>query len=471
MPAPHSVRQPAALPLKPIDRLLSPFRSFTELEAAGGIVLMAAAALALLWANSPFAASYEDLFSTPVTIGFGEFAISKAFVLWINDGLMAIFFLVVGLEIKREVLIGELASPRRAALPIAAAVGGAVVPAAIYLMINAGSGAPASRGWGIPMATDIAFALGVLALLGRRVPLGLKVFVTALAIVDDILAVLVIAFFYTEDLSIVAMVAAAGLVVALAAANVLGVRRLAVYAVLGVALWLAFLQSGIHATIAGVVLAMTIPARTRVDGRVFVDGSRALLDRIEGPHAGAPGPGDVDLRRDHQRMAAVWQLEDLAEKAQSPMQRLEHGLHPAVAFAIVPLFALANAGVALGGAVGPALSSSVTWGIAAGLIIGKQVGIMAVTWIVIRLGIARLPRGVSWRHVYAASWLAAIGFTVSLFVGELAFAGTDVLAEAKIGILAASVVAGVVGYGLLRMAGRPPAGAGAEVRATPPDSG
>ncbi|MDQ3447642.1 MAG: Na+/H+ antiporter NhaA, partial [Chloroflexota bacterium] len=277
--------------------------------------------------------------------------------------------------------------------------------------------------------------------------------------------------FYTDDLSIVAMVAAAGLVVALAAANLLGVRRLTVYAVLGVALWVAFLQSGIHATIAGVVLAMTIPARTRVDGRVFVDGSRALLDRIEGPHPAAPRPEDVDLRRDHERMAAVWQLEDLAEKAQSPMQRLEHGLHPAVAFAIVPLFAMANAGVALGDAVGPALSSSVTWGIAAGLIIGKQVGIMTATWLIIRLGIARLPRGVSWRHVYAASWLAAIGFTVSLFVGELAFAGTDVLAEAKIGILAASVVAGVIGYLLLRMAGRPAAAAGAEVRAAPRDNG
>ncbi|MDQ3493372.1 MAG: Na+/H+ antiporter NhaA [Chloroflexota bacterium] len=449
---------PEPLPPKPIDRLLTPFRSFFRLEAAGGLALMAAAAIALIWANSPFAASYEELFSTPFTIGFEGLAISKALVLWINDGLMAIFFLIVGLEIKREILIGELASPRRAALPIAAALGGAVVPAAIYLAINAGAGEPANRGWGIPMATDIAFALGVLALLGSRVPIGLKVFVTALAIVDDLLAVLVIAFFYTDDLSIEAMFAAAGIVVALMAANLLGIRRLSVYAVLGVALWVAFLQSGIHATIAGVLLALAIPARTRVDARGFVDRGRELLDRVEGPHEGAASPEDVDLRTDHERTAAIWQLEDLAEKAQAPMQRLEHGLHPGVAFVIVPIFALANAGVVLGESVGPALSSSVAWGIAFGLIVGKQVGILAACWLIVRSGLARLPSGVTWRHVYGASWLAAIGFTMSLFVGELAFAGTEVLEVAKIGIFGASVLAGVMGYLLLRFTTRPGSG-------------
>jgi len=446
------------LPPKPIDRLLTPFRSFIRLEAAGGLVLMAAAALALVWANSPFAASYEELFSTPFTIGFEGLAISKALVLWINDGLMAIFFLIVGLEIKREILIGELASPRRAALPIAAALGGAVVPAAIYLAINAGAGEPANRGWGIPMATDIAFALGVLALLGSRVPIGLKVFVTALAIVDDLLAVLVIAFFYTDDLSIEAMFAAAGIVVALIAANLLGIRRLSVYAVLGVALWVAFLQSGIHATIAGVLLALAIPARTRVDARGFVDRGRELLDRVEGPHEGAASPEDVDLRTDHERTAAIWQLEDLAEKAQAPMQRLEHGLHPGVGQREDGHDDEGNAGVVLGESVGPALSSSVAWGIAFGLIVGKQVGIMTACWLIVRSGLARLPSGVTWRHVYGASWLAAIGFTMSLFVGELAFAGTEVLEVAKIGIFGASVLAGVMGYLLLRFTTRPGSG-------------
>jgi NhaA family Na+:H+ antiporter len=470
VPTPTTPLAGGPLPPKPIDRLLTPFRSFTRLEAAGGLALMAAAAFALLWANSPFVDSYLELFATPFTIGFGELAISKALVLWINDGLMAIFFLVVGLEIKREILIGELASVGKAALPFAAALGGAVVPAAIYLAINAGAGEPASRGWGIPMATDIAFALGVLALLGSRVPIGLKVFVTAVAIVDDLLAVLVIAFFYTDDLSIEAMFVAAGVVVALMAANLLGVRRISVYAVLGVGLWLAFLQSGIHATIAGVLLALAIPARTRVDARGFVDRGRELLDRVEGPHDGAPAPEDVDLRLDHERTAAIWQLEDLAEKAQAPMQRLEHGLHPSVAFFIVPLFALANAGVVLGDAVGPALGSSVSWGIAVGLIVGKQVGIMAAAWLIVRLGVARLPLGVTWRHIYGASWLAAIGFTMSLFVGELAFAGTDVLEIAKVGIFGASVLAGVVGYLVLRLTTRPQGGP-ETVSADPLDSG
>jgi NhaA family Na+:H+ antiporter len=320
------------------------------------------------------------------------------------------------------------------------------------------------------MATDIAFALGVLALLGSRVPIGLKVFVTALAIVDDILAVLVIAFFYTDDLSVEAIVAAAGFMVLLVGANFLGVRRISVYAILGVGLWLAFLQSGIHATIAGVVLALTIPARTRVDARGFVDRGRALLDRIDSPHEGAPAPEEVDLRTDHERTAAIWQLEDLAEKAQAPMQRLEHGLHPGVAFLIVPLFALANAGVVLGDAVGPALGSSVSWGIALGLIVGKQAGIMAASWLIVRSGMARLPSGVTWRHIYGGSWLAAIGFTMSLFVGELAFAGTEVLEVAKIGIFGASVLAGVVGYLLLRLTTRPGGDEAAAVSADPHDS-
>ena len=437
--APSSPARP-----EPIDQLLAPFREFTSSSASSGILLIAAAVVALVWANSPWADAYTALWETRLTIGTANLEVSETLLHWINDGLMVIFFLVVGLEIKREVLVGELASVRRAALPIGAAVGGAIVPALIYLAI-AGPGAGA-RGWAIPMATDIAFALGVLALIGDRIPVGLRIFMAALAIVDDLLAVLVIALFYTAEIVIPALTAAAGCVAALVVANRLGVRRPVVYALLGVALWLAILQSGVHATVAGVLLALTIPARTKVDAPDFAEHAHRLVDHtVRGEHE---EPVNIEEHHD-----ALWELETLTERAQAPMLRFEHALQPWVAFVIVPLFALANAGVALSGNLASVVTDPVVLGVALGLVIGKQIGITSATWLMVRSGLASLPSGVTMRHVYGAAWLGGIGFTMSLFISNLAFGEGPLLALAKIGILAASVVAGFGGFLVLRSVG------------------
>jgi Na+:H+ antiporter, NhaA family len=431
----------------PIDRILAPFREFAHTSASGGVLLMAAAVIALVWVNSPLGNTYDALWATKLELSIGPFALSESLLHWINDGLMAIFFLVVGLEIKREVLVGELASVRRATLPIVAALGGALVPAVIFLAL-VGPGA-ASRGWGIPMATDIAFALGVLALLGRRIPLGLRIFLTALAIADDLMAVLVIALFYTADLSLPALGAAAVVLGALVVANRLAVRRPLVYALLGVALWLAVFQSGIHATVAGVLLALTIPARTRLDATAYVAHARQLVDDFHG----RAGPGVNAVNEEHH--AALWELEAVTERAQAPMLRMEHALHPWVSFLIVPLFALANAGVRLGGDFAATIREPVALAVIIGLVIGKQIGITLGAFAVVRLGFGLLPTGVGWRHIYGAAWLGGIGFTMSLFIGNLAYGeGAPELALAKLGILAASVIAGTGGFLILRGASR-----------------
>jgi Na+:H+ antiporter, NhaA family len=427
----------------PIRRLLYPLTTFLHREAAGGIVLMACAIVALLWANSPWGGAYTALWGTKVTIGADGFGLSETLLHWINDGLMAIFFFVVGLEIKRELLVGELAAPRQAALPIAAAVGGMVVPATIYTAFNWGG--PGAAGWGIPMATDIAFSLGVLALLGRRAPTSLKIFLTALAIVDDLGAVLVIAFFYTADISWIALAIAAGFLALLVAANRLRVRHPIVYALVGLGLWVAFLQSGVHATIAGVLLALTIPASRRCDTAEFLARGHQLLHDFD--RAGEEG---ANILTNQGQQAALAELEALTEGVQTPLQRLEHTLHPWVAFGIVPLFALANAGVPLGGGLGAALGQPVTLGVIAGLLLGKQIGVTGGAWLAVRLGLADLPGDVTWRQIYGVGWLAGIGFTMSLFIASLAFGEGPLLDAAKVGILAASVVAGTVGWAILR---------------------
>ena len=428
---------------RPIDRLLSPIRDFLRIEAAGGILLLAATAIALVWANSPWAQSYDDFWHIPISVGIGSFELTHTLAHWVNDGLMVIFFFVVGLEIKREMLVGELASVRQAAIPIAAAIGGMAVPAVIYAAINAGDAG--SSGWAIPCATDIAFALGVMAMLGKRVPVQLKIFLMALAIVDDIGAVLIIAFFYTSDLQWTALGAAAGIVVLLVAANLLHVRQPAVYGVLGVLLWVAVLESGVHATIAGVVLAFTIPASFRIQGREFVTFARKAVDEFE-----AAGGNENDCMTNSQRQRWVHGLEQACEHVQTPLLRMEHFLHPITSFFIVPVFAMANAGVVFGTGLGDALMTRVSLGIIVGLVLGKQIGIMAFTWLAVKLNLGSLGEGVNWKLVYATSWLAGIGFTMSIFIANLGFGAGENLHDAKIGVLAGSLVAGIVGFTLLR---------------------
>jgi Na+:H+ antiporter, NhaA family len=421
-------------------------REFIHDEAFGGILLLVFALTALIWANSPWSETYDALWATELTLGTVQFHLTESLRHWVNDGLMAIFFFVVGLEIKREVLVGELASPRRAALPAIAAFGGVLVPAGIYLLFNRGT--IGEQGWGIPMATDIAFALGVLALLGDRIPLGLKVFLTALAIVDDIAAVVVIAVFYTAQVHWSALGIAAVVFAALIVANRLHLRQPLVYGTLGIALWAAVFESGVHATLAGVLLALTIPARTRINPDVFVNKGRELLREFE--RAGEHG---ASILTNGARQEALAELEDVVEGAGAPLQRLEHVLHPWVAFAIVPLFALANAGVRVEGELGEALGNQVTLGVVLGLVLGKQLGVSLGAWLAVRSGVADLPAGVAWRHIYGAGWLAGIGFTMSLFVADLAFADPGeavLLIAAKLGILVASIIAGVGGWLILR---------------------
>lgn len=425
--------------------MIAPLRSFLNTEASGGILLLAAAVVALIWANSPWSATYHALWETPLVLSFADYRLSTSLHAVVNEGLMALFFFVVGLEIKREVLIGELVSLRRALLPLVAAVGGALVPAVIYLAFNAGG--DASVGWGIPMATDIAFALGVLALLGSRVPLGLKIFVTALAIADDLLAIGVIAIFYSGDLWLPALGGAAAILLLLIGANRLNVRSYLPYALLGIALWAAVLLTGVHATIAGVLLALTVPASTRIDGESFLKRAGGLLEDF------AQGDHPKDVRRSGERQSALSELEDATEAIQTPLQRMEHNLHPWVAYLVVPIFALSNAGVSLSDGLGAAVTSPIAYGVVLGLVLGKPIGILGFSWLVIRLGWSALPARVAWRHLAGAGLLAGIGFTMSLFIGELAFAAaSDRLEVTKVAILVASVVAAIAGWLVLRSA-------------------
>jgi NhaA family Na+:H+ antiporter len=375
--------------------------------------LIGCTVVALVWANSAWASSYFHVWHTDPTFGLAGKLLSKPLHFWINDGLMALFFLLVGLEIKREILVGELASFRKAALPIAAALGGMIVPAAFYLLFN--DGGAGATGWGIPMATDIAFALGVLALLGHRVPTSLKVFLAALAIADDIGAVLVIAFFYTERISWISLGIGVVFFVALLAANRAGARHLPVYTILGVGLWVAFLQSGIHATVAGVLLAITIPARI--------------------------GPAS------HSALA----------NSESPMLRFEHALIPWNKYVIMPVFALANAGVALGAGAARSVVTPVSLGVICGLVVGKPLGIVLFSWLATRSRLAEMLYSIDWRQIAGVGMLGGIGFTMSLFIANLAFGDTPTLEPAKVGILAASLVSGIAGaIVLLRVSKRSP---------------
>jgi NhaA family Na+:H+ antiporter len=420
-----------------LEPLLRPISEFMAAESACGILLLLSTAAALIWANSPWAHSYQQLWHIYIGYQFAGAAYAMSLEHWVNDGLMAIFFLLVGLEIKRELLIGELTSFRRASLPVAAAIGGMVVPALIYAVLNAGL--PGIHGWGVPMATDIAFAAGVLTLFGRGLPLSVKVLLLAVAIVDDLGAVLVIAIFYTSHVSHVALAAAGGLFAALVLLNVLRVHRVLPYLVLGVGLWIATLYSGIHATIAGVLLAFTIPATRQIEESPYVDHMRRVLDDFERDAASVPNKITEDQSH------ALHVIEAASRAVQTPLARLEHALLKPVNFVIVPLFALTNAGVSLRSA-GPSRGGMVMWGVLLGLVLGKPVGILAASWAAVRTRIAALPEGGTWRHIFGLALLCGIGFTMSLFVANLAFdKNEDLLGAAKIGILAASIIAAVVG--------------------------
>jgi NhaA family Na+:H+ antiporter len=423
------------------------------MEAAGGIALMACTVIALVWANSPWAASYDALWQTRLTVGVGGWVLSKPALLWINDGLMAIFFFLVGLEIKRELLVGGLSTPSRTIMPVAAAVGGMAVPAIIFFGLNAGHASIA--GWGIPMATDIAFALGIMSLLGSRVPVGLKIFLTAVAIVDDIGAILVIAIFYTASLNLTALLVGLAGLAFMAVLNLRWrIRHAIPYLVLGVVVWFAFLLSGIHATIAGVLAAMTIPAGTRMNCSTFVSELREAADVFEM----AITPGKSVLTNREQQMA-LHSMEHAYEAATTPLQNIEHALHPWVSFCIMPVFALANAGVSLDAQVFRELVTPVSLGVFFGLVAGKQIGVTGACWLVKRLGLAAFPDRTTLVHLWGAACLAGVGFTMSIFIGNLAFdEGSSLVALAKIAILFASLVSGLLGYLVLRyVAPEPPA--------------
>lgn len=431
----------------PVERLTKPFVMFAKQASAGGIVLLACAVLAMLWANSPLGDYYFRLWATPVEVRFGNLIdIDKPLLLWINDGLMAVFFFLVGMEIKRELLVGELSSPRKAALSMAAAVGGMIVPALIYVALNWGT--PEIRGWGIPMATDIAFALGALALLGTRAPLALKVFLTALAIVDDLGAVLIIAIFYTENLKTDALFFSFLFWGGMLLMNRLGVRNVLIYFIVSLGMWFFMLKSGVHATVAGVLGAFAIPVRSRIDPELFIARVREYINQFDQPTA------ERTIILSPEQQSAVEAIEREALRVQSPLQRSEHQLHYFVAFAVMPIFALANAGVVLGGENGLDWTSRVIWGVALGLLIGKPLGISLFAWLALRLGLAQLPRGINFVHIVGVGFLAGIGFTMALFIGGLAFSG-DELNYAKLGILSGSALAGVIGFTIIRMWTKP----------------
>jgi len=417
-----------------IAKLLSPVQDFIRTESSSGVVLIAAALVAFAWANSPWAAHYFAILDIRFGVGFGAWELEKPLILWVNDLLMAVFFFLIGLEIKRECVVGELAGWDKAALPVAGALGGMIVPALIYVAFN--RGLPSLSGWGVPMATDIAFALGILALLGDRVPLSLKVFLLALAIVDDLGAVLVIALFYTDDLNTGALALSfVAWGVALAYGR-FGGAKAAGFALIGLVMWYFMLKSGVHATIAGVLMALAVPLRHQLSPQQLQQELRPLTAR-EG------GFEQVEVVIEH--------LEDVLDRAHSPLHSMEHGLAPYAAFLIMPVFAFFNAGVALGGSEA-GLVSVVSMGVFFGLLLGKPIGVAGFAALAVKTRLARLPAGANWQGMIGVGLLAGIGFTMSLFIANLAFDDAAVLGQAKVGVLSASVIAALLGLLFLHRA-------------------
>lgn len=441
-------------PLEPLfGKIIGPFERFLRQTTAGGIILMGMTFLTLIVASSPWGDAYRHLWETPVRLGFGLHNMEMSLHTWVNEGLMALFFLLVGLELKREIMVGELASLRNAALPVAGAIGGMFAPAIIYHLLNPSG--PSSAGWGVPMATDIAFAVGILVLLAWRIPRNLIIFLTGLAIADDLGAVLVIALFYTQTIDMTFLGVAVGLLGILILCNRGGIRYALPYAILGILLWLALLKSGIHATLAGVLLAFTIPARPIFTPQQFGERLSELRNAFHSPSfnpAGIDVPLDIATRM----YATAEGLKNASSAVQSPQQQMEHHLAPWVTFGVIPLFAMANAGLdLLALPFREVIVQPVTLGVLLGLVLGKFIGISSFAWMAVKLGLARLPRGVQWRHILGAAWLGGIGFTMSLFIAQLAFATSPMLfEEARLGIIMASVIAAIVGLTWLYISAR-----------------
>lgn len=420
------------LPNRPIQRLQRPLQAFTHIESASGVVLLICTAVALLAANSPYAETYDTFWHQKLRFAVGDFALSHSLAHWINDGLMAIFFFVIGLEIKREMVIGELSDRRKVALPVAAAIGGVVAPVLIYLALQHGEAG--ERGWAVPMATDIAFVVGCMSLLGKRVPRGLSILMLSLAIVDDLMAVLVIAVFYTESISGVWLAGALVGLAAIVMMSRLGVRSIGIYVVAGVWVWLCTLESGVHPTVAGVLVGLLTPVHPLIGGERFLGFLRHVNDTLRKP--------ETSIERARELVA---DLSFASREAVSPLVRLETALHPWVAFVIMPLFALANAGVAI---ELDRIAEPVSLAVASGLVLGKSVGIFGASWLTVKLGWAARPEGVTWPILFGAAFLGGIGFTMALFIASLGLSG-ELLVSAKIGIILGSFVSAVLGMLIL----------------------
>lgn len=428
----------------PIDRLvLKPISKLIKSSSASGIVLFTAVVIALILANSPWAHQFNEFWEYNFSIQLADMSVSKNLHHWINDGLMAVFFFVIGLELKREIMGGELSNPRNAILPIGAGLGGMLFPALIYLMFNHGGNA--IDGWGIPMATDIAFALAILHLLGDKVPTSLKVFLTVLAIADDLGAVLVIALFYTSEISLQSLGIASVFLSVMFIGNLMGVRSLLFYTVVGLGgFWLSFSMSGVHATISGVIAAFAIPADVKIKGLNYIAKLKGLISQFE--------KAKIDKKStliSDEQITVIEKVKFYSKAALTPLQQLENYLHPIIAFIIMPIFALANAGITFDSHILQELNSPVTYGIIFGLVIGKFIGITAIVKLLTLFKIAKLPKEITWRHIIGVAFIAGVGFTMSLFINNLAFTDQAYISQAKTGILFASIIAGVIGFIIL----------------------
>lgn len=441
--------------ITPVDKwIIDPVNRFISKSSTGGLVLILSAVVAIILANSPWSHWYHEIWHYPVSLTFGDdINLSMSLHHWINDGLMAIFFFVIGLELKREIVAGELSNPRNAILPIVAGIGGMVFPALIYTYFNQGQ--ESMNGWGIPMATDLAFALGILYLLGDRIPASLKIFLTAFAIVDDLGSVLVIALFYTSEISMQNLGIGLSFLAAMILSNWLGVRNMFYYGLLGIGgVWLFFLLSGVHATIAAILAAFAIPASTKINEKYFIDKMKHYLEKFR--------KSDIDdsvPTLTSEQLHLLDDMESLTHKAMTPLQKLEHEMHPIVAFVVMPIFALANAGVTFSSNFMVDATSSVALGVAVGLIVGKMIGIFGVPALMVRLKLVSIPTGTNYKFLFGLGMLSAIGFTMSLFINDLAFTplgeiGKNYITQAKIGIIIASVIGGFSGYFFLRSVGK-----------------